>query len=106
METNLKTITKLCREVYNICQSGTPAVRVLAQNGLQELINKLQSANLTKSRSMESMSELSFENSSPNGNGYLSVPGGRLDPVVNKASSPNGGRRTGTLFLDWFVFTH
>ena len=39
---NLKNITKLCRDIHTLCQNGTPAVRVAAQMGLEELYAKLQ----------------------------------------------------------------
>lgn len=41
MDTNLKNITKLCKDIHTICQNGTPNVRVAAQLGLQDLYDKL-----------------------------------------------------------------
>lgn len=55
---NLKTITKLCRDVQQICQSGSTAVRLAAQNGLQELIDRLSdSKGMSKSSSTGNLNE-------------------------------------------------
>jgi hypothetical protein len=41
MDTNLKNITKLCKDIHTLCQNGTPSVRVAGQLGLQDLLDKL-----------------------------------------------------------------